>query len=182
MVLATRWSIKNRHHVSVFESKFWFFNYNAKGHANTVPLIDRFSNAIIHFSCPGNWLSDNVFFSSSSLLVPAFSCPFTAFTPGCHLHISASLLILSCSRLGHPPIPLAPGRVELNWDAYIMNNLAWQADLKHLVSPPSHSFPSTFPMPSHPFASPGNWVDKLKIKIWWNHSTAQQSPVGSHYK
>ena len=112
---------------------------------------------------------------SLPLPVPALSCPLTVFTAQCHLHIPASLLILSFSWLGYPLIPLVPGKVELDWDAYTMKNLVWQRWSQRS----GHSFPSTSPMPGHPIASPGNWVGKMKILY---HSTAQHFPVGSPYK
>lgn len=106
---------------------------------------------------------------SLPLPVPALSCPVTAFTAGCHLHIPASLLTSSFSWFGYPLIPQVPGRVDLDCDAYSMTGLAWQCESQGSQSPPSHSFPSTSPMPDHPIATPDYWVDKMKS--WCCHST-----------
>ena len=156
---------KNRHYVSLFESKFWFFN--EERHANTVPQIDRFCRAISHFTVV---VTDHLTMHFSlTLPVPASSCPVTAFTAGCHLHIPASLLTSSFSWLGYPLIPQVPGRVDLDCDAYSMKGVAWQCESQGSRSPLSHSFPSISPMPDHPIETPDYWVDKMKS--WCYHST-----------
>lgn len=146
---------------SLFESKFWFFN--EEFHANTVPEIDHFfpkwsvtlavivtDHLTMHFSLP--------------LPISALSCPLPAFTAGCHLHIPASLLISSFSWLGYPLIPQVPGgglrlrclRYGGSCMAACIPGISWALQVIAFHPPP---------MPGHPIATPGYWVDKWKADV-----------------
>lgn len=126
---------RNRQHVHLSESQFWFFDWNEEGHANPTPMT-----TISHFSVPCK-RSGDVFLSPSLFLIfRAFHC---IHSWGCHAHIPPQ----SCSWASHDPgilqwIPSVLGRAEWPWAADIVKNSVYgQADPRHRGSPPESQVP-----------------------------------------